>query len=419
MPKKKTRRKKYFYGNISRGFISLYTTRMIFRMAGGLLGIFFPIFLYELFNFQFEFIIYYYLIRYGLYGLTVGWGAQYLNKIGLRRSMRISVIWLILSYSVLYFLNQYIKGNGEGIDTAPVAVLILVGLGLLFTTLRNLMYWVPVHTDMAKFTNKNNRAKQLSLLEATTVIFKALLPAVAGVIISFYSYDVLFILIIFLFLSGIIPLMTVPRTRERFRWGYLQTWKEFLSKKRRRTVLAYMGDGAENVIGIIVWPVFMWKVLEGSYLEVGILSTLVIIVTVLFQLGLGKSTDKKDKNRMLKFGTFFYSLGWIAKMFVATAFHIFIVSTYHNLAKIFTRTPFDAMTYEKAADQGHYVDEYTVIHEMAVNFGRFLMLWVVLAMISYVSLEWTFILGALAALTLNFLTQDHIIEEGREAKEGE
>jgi putative flippase GtrA len=73
------------------------------------------------------------------------------------------------------------------------------------------------------------------------------------------------------------------------------------------------------------------------------------------------------------------------------------------------------MTYEKAADQGHFVDEYTVIHEMAVNLGRFLMLIVVFVLISWVSLEWTFILGALAALTLNFLTPDSVIEEGRTA----
>ena len=279
------------------------------------------------------------------------------------------------------------------------------------------MYWVPLHTDMAKFTNKNNRGKQLGLVEATSVAFKALMPAAAGAIISVYSYDVLFLLIIFICTSSIIPLMTVPRTRERFRWSYLRTWKEFFSKRRRNTVMAYMGDGAENVIGIIVWPVFMWEVVNKSYLEVGILSTLVITVTVLFQLALGKFTDKKDKKKMLKTGTFLYSLGWIAKIFVATAFHIFVVSTYHNLAKIFTRTPFDVMTYEKAADQGHFVDEYTVIHEMAVNFGRVLMLLVVLVFVSYFPLEWSFVLGALAAFSLNFLTPERGMSQKRQTGE--
>jgi hypothetical protein len=384
-------------------------------MAAGLLGLFMPIFLYQLFEFEFRYVIYYYMLRYLVYALVVGWGARYLNKIGLRRSIRISIVWIVLFYTALFYLDHIMRATDSAFFEYKWKVLVLMGLALVFMTLRNTMYWVPVHTDMAKFTNRRNRGKQLSLLEATTVAFQALMPVIAGVILSFYNYGVLFICIILICLASAIPLMHLPRTKERFSWSYLRTWKEFFSKKRRRTVLAYMGDGAENVIGIIVWPIFIWEILNGSYLQVGILSSLVIIVTVFMQLGLGRIVDLKDKNKILKFGTMLYSAGWIVKMFVATAFHIFITSTYHNLAKMFTRTPFDAMTYEKAADQGHFVDEFTVIHEMAVNLGRFLMLVVVFILSTHVSLEWTFILGALAALTLNFLTPDHIFKEGRHA----
>jgi hypothetical protein len=413
--KKKLRKPKYFKGRISKGFISLYSSRMIFRIAGGLMGLFMPIFLYQLFEFDFRYVIYYYMFRYGIYALVVGWGAKYLNKIGLRRSIRFSIVWIILFYITLFYLDHIMRATDLAFFEYKWKILLFTGLALLFMTLRNMMYWVPVHTDMAKFTNRRNRAKQLSLLEATTVASQALLPLIAGLILSFYNYGVLFLCVIFICLASSIPLVTLPKTRERFRWSYLQTWKEFFSRKRRKTVVAYMGDGAENVIGIIVWPIFMWEILNGDYLQLGLLSSLVITVTVLMQLGLGKMVDLKDKNKILKFGTFFYSIGWIIKMFVATAFHIFVVSAYHNITKMLTRTPFDAMTYEKAADQGHFVDEFTVIHEMAVNLGRFLMLIVVFVLISWVSLEWTFILGALAALTLNFLTPDSIIEEGRTA----
>lgn len=415
LKKKRLRKPKYFQGKISKGFISLYSSRMIFRVASGLLGLFMPIFLYQLFEFDFRYVIYYYMARYLLYSLVVGWGARYLNKFGLRRSIRWSIIWIVLFYAILFYLDHIMRANELNFFDHRWEILVLVGAALIAMTLRNTMYWVPVHTDMAKFTNRRNRGKQLSLLEATSVASQALTPLAAGVILSFYNYGVLFLCIILICLASAIPLATLPRTKERFRWGYIRTWKEFFSRERRRTVAAYMGDGAENVIGIIVWPIFMWEILNGSYLQVGLLSSLVIIVTVLVQLGLGKFVDLKDKKRILKYGTFFYFMGWMIKMFVATAFHIFIVSTYHSLSKMFTRTPFDAMTYEKAADQGHFVDEFTVIHEMAVNLGRFLMLIVVWVLISYVSLEWTFILGALAALTLNFLTPDHIIKEGRHA----
>jgi len=116
---------------------------------------------------------------------------------------------------------------------------------------------------------------------------------------------------------------------------------------------------------------------------------------------LGKYTDKMDKKKMLKLGSIFHAFGWIAKIFVVTTFQIFITATYHNLSKIFIRTPFDVLTYEMAADEGHYVDEFTVIHEIAIGMGKSLMLLLILFFSMFASLQWTFILGALAALLYN------------------
>ena len=45
-------------------------------------------------------------------------------------------------------------------------------------------------------------------------------------------------------------------------------------------------------------------------------------------------------------------------------------STYHN-CRVFAKTPFDALNYDIAADHGHYVDEYTVIREMAIAIGGY------------------------------------------------
>jgi len=55
------------------------------------------------------------------------------------------------------------------------------------------------------------------------------------------------------------------------------------------------------------------------------------------------------------------------------------------------------------ADQGHYVDEYTVIKEMAVNFGKTLILAFAILIALNFGLNWTFILAALASLLVNFL----------------
>jgi hypothetical protein len=94
-----------------------------------------------------------------------------------------------------------------------------------------------------------------------------------------------------------------------------------------------------------------------------------------------------------------------------SSFQIFITATYHNLSKIFIRTPFDVLTYEMAADEGHYVDEFTVIHEIAVSLGKAGMLLLVLFVSMFVSLQWTFILGALSALLYNTIEFNKLKKE--------
>jgi len=399
-------------GRISRGFTCLYSSRMILKMAASLLGLFLPIFLYEIFGYKLEYVIYYYLVSFSLYLFTIAWGAKYLNRIGLRRSLRISIVWGALFYFWFYILDvldfQEFSANKE-------VILLLIAAALFSMTVHRVMYWLPLHTDFAKFTNKRNRGKQMSLLYSTTVLLAAVMPLLSGFILSEYSYSVLFLLSIIIYLTSLIPLVNIPKTRERFRWGYFQTWKELFSRERRDVVLAFMGDGAENVIRIIIWPIFIWELLNGDYFEVGLITSLVVFVSVVLQLFTGKFIDTKDKKKMLKVGTWLYALGWVLKIFIASAFHIFIVSTYHNLAQIFTRTPFDALQYEKAADQGHFVDEFTVIHEMALMAGRVIMLVVVLVLVSFVSLNWTFILAAAATLAMNFILHENHVYHQRPA----
>ncbi|MEA1963241.1 MAG: hypothetical protein U9M94_03325 [Patescibacteria group bacterium] len=388
---------KYFTGRLSQGFFAIYSMRALLRVSTALLGLFLPIFLYELFDFKLQYVIYYYLAGSLLYGVLAAWGARHLNQIGLRRSIRVSVL-----LGALYYVCFYVLGLANSSNKAEITALLI--LSLVFITLHRILHWVPVHTDIAKFTNRLNRAKQISLMEVTAHIAHAAMPLAAGWILLFYSYDILFLIVIVLYISALIPLMNLPKTRERFTWTYIETWKEFFSKSRRKTVLAYLSDGAEAIVGLVIWPIFIWELLEGNYLEVGAISSLIVIVAIALQLSVGKLIDKKDKKKLLKWGNAMYALGWVVKIFIASAFQIFVASTFHNLMRIFARTSFDAITYENAANEGHYVDEYTVIHEMAVYLGKSAMLCLILILINFFNIEWTFLLAAIASLAMNFIT---------------
>lgn len=384
---------KYFDNPPSQGFVSLYIGKTIVLMATALLGIFLPIFLYDLFGQDLRMAVIYYGTGYLLYGLTVFFGARFLNRFGFRRALRTSVILGASFYAIFCFIN---KENWK----------YLIPLSLLVLVFYRLFYWLPYHVDFAKFTNKKDRGRQVSVFNASRLMAGIFIPLVAGYIISQFGFNVLFFMAIILYLVSGIPYLIIPRTREKFSWSFLETWRQFFSQERRKMILAYMADGAENIVGLVIWPIFIYQLLNGDYFKVGAVSTLIIGITVIAQLLLGRRMDlKTSKESVLKWGSFFYSAGWVVKIFITTAFHIFMVGAYHSIAKIFLRTPFDTLTYEIAADQGHYVDEFTVLHEIAINLGRALMVILIICASFYFAIQWTFILAAAAAIVFNLLSQ--------------
>lgn len=316
-----------------------------------------------------------------------------MNKFGFKRALVLATVWGGLFYTSLFFIKD---GNGNLIYLIPIAF-----LSLLFF---RLFFWIPYNVDFAKFTDKDNRGKQLSILFSAFTIISAIGPIIAGYMIKNFGFDILFIIIILFFILAIIPLSIVPKTNEKFIWGYFETWKNVFAKKNRPVAISLMATGAENAIGMIIWPIFIFLLLDGDYLKVGAISSFIVIGTVVLQLTTGKYLDNMSKkSKMLKLGSILYSIGWVIKIFVVTSFSIFIAGLYHSITGILTRTSINTMFYELAADEGHYIDEFTVFREVSIQVGKVVILIIVMAMSFFIEIQWTFILAAISSILFNTL----------------
>ncbi|MCK5416571.1 MFS transporter [Candidatus Parcubacteria bacterium] len=375
--------------HFSPGFMTLFTGRMIQHVGNGLIGLFLPIYLMIQYGGKIEYVFYFYLTSQIIYSFFLPFGVRFLNKFGLRRSLQISVFFFSAYYISLFFLKD--------------DIILYSGLALFFLTIGRTLFWLPFGTDLAKFTDKSNRGKGISMMWASRTTLSVLMPLISGFLLAYYGYSVVFILAIATYLSSIFAYLKLPRTYERYSWGYFETWKHFFAKENRRLVYSNMANGAESVVGIIIWPIFIWQLLNENYVVVGGLSSLIVFVTVFIQLIVGKYTDTMNKRKMIHWGSALYAIGWVGKIFVLTSMQIFAVGVYHNIAKIFKDTPFDALNYELMADRGHFVDEYTGLKEIAVSFGKMFMLAFVIIIVSSFGLNWTFALAALASLFINFL----------------
>src|SRR3989339_2045451 len=378
------------------GLASLYTSRTLILVAAGFIGLFLPVFLLQQYQ-SLQAVIWFYFWTWFLYLLLAAPGARLMNVFGITKVMIYSLPFLAFFYLALYFFENDV-----------LVWTVVAGLSL---TLYRMLYWVPYHTDFASFSEGKNRGKQISLLDSISTFLGILTPFISGFLIMEFGFKPVFVIVVVLILTSMLPLYFLPEVKEKFTWSYQRTWQEFFAGSNRKMMLAYIGEGAENWIGGGLWPIFIWQLLEGRELQVGILTSAINLIAVILNLAMGDYTDRFNKRKLMRAGSILYSLGWIAKMFVTTAFQLFIASTYHSFALILLRTPFSALIYEKAADSGHFLDEYSTLREMYLQFGRIIVMTIILALLNFLSLNLVFALAAVASLLVNLLPKHGLYEK--------
>ncbi len=378
---------------LDRGVVRLVIHRTIIAFAVGLFGVFLPIYLYETMGRDIVALSAFYMVSTLLYGLLLPLSMRTIvNTIGMRRSLIIGTAMGGVFYA---FVAALTPANWPTI---------IIAVTVALTALR-LFYWVPYFTDFATFSSKSNRGREVSLRESLMSFVSIFTPLLAGFIVVQTSFHTLFFIGVAIYFLAIVPLVHIPPVSEKFTWTYAQTWRNILAQKNRAFVLAYMANGVESGIQAVIWPLVIFGLLNGQYFEIGALSTVIIAVTMLVQLITGRLTDTLNRTKMLHVGSVLYAIGWIIKIFVATAFHIFVIDVYHRITRIFMSTPFEAMTYDITSGSGHYVDEYSVVREVAEQIGRagvFAFI-IIVTLLWHIPLQWLFVIAALAAVALNTL----------------
>jgi len=380
---------------LSLGLRSLYMGKIIRDIGVSIIGMFGPIFVYTLSG-SLKFALIFYGALNLFYILAMPLWAKIMKYKSLHFFMIIGNLLLIVYFLIFYFLAQ----------ANEIIWPLIVSLIFFGTTFR-VFFWIPYHVDFARFINKHHRGRQISFLAIIVSLIGILLPIFSASIISKFGFSVLYILASVVLFISIFPLFFVPHTREKYSFGYFETFKQFFDGQHIKTNLAYIADGFQNYIGCLIWPIFIFILLDGKYMQVGLISAAVVLVSCVIRYIVGEATDKFDKKKLMRTGSILYSLGWIFKAIIESGLHIFLVGIYHNFTGILMRTPFDALMYEIAADEGHYVDEFTIMRETALTWGRIIMVILALILLALnINIVWIFILGAVVSVFINLISKE-------------
>jgi MFS family permease len=370
--------------------------RLLIDVAIGLIGIFMPIFWFGTFSHSLTITLLFFsgdhLSKLPFFVPA----AKCFSRLGLRTSMMIGVLGYVGYFSIVYLLDTGI------LSSLPLMIVLLYATLILVSV----FYWAPFHIDLSESMRKGRRGRQLSILRATQLGLLVLAPLAGAFLIERYGYHISFAVGLIFVLASLAPLRRLPKFEVQYEFGFWESFKKLFSRRFRFMTGSMMSYGAESVVGTSVWPIFLYVVFDGNLLEVGGFAALIVLLSLLLQLFIGQETDKVAPRKLLRIGTSIYALGWLWKGLVNTVTGVFAASTFHTFGAIIMRTPTDALMYDQAADSGHYIDEYTVLREMALTIGRVLMLLLLVIVTSVFSISTSFIIAAVVSLGINMLVDN-------------
>ena len=376
-----------------RGLPALSLNRLIGFAASTVIGIFIPIFLYEYFDQQIVLVLLWFCIMYALRAPLFVLAAKFFSRTSLILSMIVGTLAWIVHYSALYFLEQYPLWHSEWLI---VLSLLAVGVSASF-------YWTPFNVDFSSFGSKKKRGAEEGIFLAAQRLIGVLTPILGGWLIVTYDYGSTFLVGIILVVSSIIPLFFLKHNPVQYEYGFFETFRLLFSKKYRYLTLSMIGYGAESSVAYVVWPIFLFIVFAGNHFSVGAFATVIVLISMAAQVFLGKYLDHHKKRKILNWGVDFFALGWLIKAFVSTPMGVFFASTFHSFGAILMGTPLSTMLHEKAADAGHYIDEFTTMREIGTTIGRAAMMLLLVAIVSIWSINIAFVAAAAVSLLMSLL----------------
>ncbi len=233
----------------------------------------------------------------------------------------------------------------------------IVGFAL-FMGIYRALYWVP-------YALEKNQTPQIKNKRLHQEVCIALMPAIAGYALNDGSLSAIALLFsgAILLITSLAPLFTIEETYEKYSWKYRETFGELFEPKYDSLVTSAFLEGIQGAALVLIWPLTIFLIVGASYRLLG----LVLAITLLIAIPM-RSFGNRLTLRSPAIHATLAASAWVLRLLVASPFGVILVDSYSSVSQ---RTPYaDSYAFEQAADNGTYLDEYTVLKEISLALGR-------------------------------------------------
>ncbi len=328
----------------------LYAFTVLFSFASALILIFEPVFFYQE-GITLSKIAFYYALHYALYAVLMPLGGKFVGRFGSERSLS-----LAMPLFVIYFLTL------ASLPWLPG----LFWVAWILLTLFKLFYWPAYHTEVCLFSEANNQGTELSWLYALSRGAGVLGPLAGGLIAAHFGFPVLFVAAACLALLAVFPLLRTKEDYRRLKFNYGTPWRIIASPRHRKMVLTMIGWG-ENLIDMVLWPIFMFIILGGAA-RLGLVASLNVLVMMLVGFFVGEISDRFSRKNIIRMHMPFMILGYLFRPVSSTPLRVLLTDTLSKTAFIGIRIPMWYRLYKQGRQVGAL--QYVVALEMALAVSK-------------------------------------------------
>ena len=322
---------------------SLYFFNALGSFALGLIGLFIPVYLYQLGIPIWQILLFYFLRSF--YYLILGASLMpIMKKISDKLLMALAIPFLVLFFLGLNSLSE--------VSTLFYILPALFGLYQLFT-------YIAYNLDFAEASDSDHVGEEVSVRFVIDAVVKFATPFLGGLIIAFLGFDYVYLIASGILILSIVPLFTFPKRN----FSSKLSWIEIIHKIKDKELFNYnitsFSYGAEKMTTDIIWPLFLF-IAVGNIKEMGGILSAGFIIGALAAFFLGKKIDKDKgfKDVLTNVSSTGLSLIWIIRTFITKTIPIIgsHIGEYifRNIFLVSWQTRFYQIT-DKEEDHGLFV----------------------------------------------------------------
>ncbi len=374
---------------------AIYATNVIANLAQSLLGIFIPIYIFNLTQHNAVFSgnavtngMLWTILFFALWSLSVVINSfvspKIIFKLSLKKSLFMSKLFLISSYAFLFLAER------DPLFIIPAA---------LFGGMHTTYYWIPYHIFFVKKADDGDKkyGTEVGKRDFLVNLASSMGPLLGALTIAQLGFPVLYAIAIFMLLIATLPILFFVQENPHRNHEFKDVFLNFLwNKKYLKTTLALGGNITSNVVFAIFWSLMLYFGLQ-SFVEIGLLTTFSGILAMILLVVVGKMVDARGKLGIHSVGVGINTILHLTRPFFKSTAFLYGNGIIDNINSPAYGVPFNAAIYEKSLEGS--VSDFLVYRELVLHGVRLVILAAIALVLFYTNTwTWTFYVGALGSV---------------------